>query len=591
MEKSEPIGLLARPIPLKLLLLGALAVNLPLMMMKLPLQTYDTNLHIFFASHYLHHWFNPWNPKWYAGFSQTTYPPVTHQWIAAVSPIFGLVYGYMVVQLAGMLLLVVGVYRFSLLWVTPRAASLAALASIFLGAEAFLVYNAGQLATTCSIPIYLIALSYLHEWVRRGGWQSFVKTATVLTAAAAVHHATLIFASLLFAIPVLVLGWHDREKGVSGKQFTLRTVAIVLTVAATVTVVLLPFWIDLLRYPVTQTPIPHPSRANYILSPNWAINYFLVPYGAMILALPFIFMRGSTNRRLRPLLVGFWLTFLVGLGGTTPVGYYLLGRAFEVLTFERFSYWASLMALPFVGILIEELVRRFRAVAAIPIFVLGACTFALGASWIHYVPVSNEHPDVRPVADWLNRDGHDRYRYVTLGFGNQLSVLARLTNANSVDGEWNSGRMLPELMMYGGAQLTAARYNGQGGMDSLHAILRHADRYGIKWVFSLDHAYDPLLYFTGWIRVGSLDDNTITIWSKMNVPPATPRSAAQIPPAWQGIEWGTLPFGSSLLAILVLLILKDKRGEHELADSEGSADSEDQWTVPEETLSERGVAL
>ena len=587
MEKSEPIGFLARPIPLKLLLLGALAVNLPLMMMKLPLQTYDTNLHIFFASHYLHHWFDPWNPKWYAGFSQTTYPPLTHQWIAAVSPIFGLVYGYMAVQLAGMVLLVVGVYRFSLLWVTPRAASLAALASIFLGAEAFLVYNAGQLATTCSIPIYLIALPYLYEWVRRGGWRSFVKTAAVLTAAAAAHHATLIFASLLFAIPVLFLAWRDREDddATSGMQFAWRTTAIILTVAATVTLVLLPFWIDLLRYPVTQTPIPHPSRANYILSPNWAITYFLVPYGALILALPFIFMRGSTNRRLRPLLVGFWLTFLIGLGGTTPVGYYLLGRAFEVLTFERFSYWASLMALPFVGILIEELVRRFRTVAAVGIFILGACTFGLAASWIHYVPVSLENPDVAAVAAWLNRDGHDSYRYVTLGFGNQLSVLARLTNADSVDGEWNSGRMLPELMMYGGAQLTAARYNGQGGMDSLHAILRHANRYGLKWVFSYDHDYDPLLYFTGWTQAGSLGNNTITIWSKNNVPPAAPRGAAQIPPAWQGIMWGILPFGSSILAILVLLILKEKRREQEIPDSE------DRWAVSEETLSERRVAL
>lgn len=587
MEKSEPIGFLARPIPLKLLLLCALAVNLPLMMMKLPLQTYDTNLHIFFASHYLHHWFNPWNTKWYAGFSQTTYPPLTHQWIVAVSPIFGLVYGYMAVQLAGILLLVVGVYRFSSLWVTPRAASLAALASIFLGAEAFLVYNAGQLATTCSIPIYLIALPYLYEWVRRGGWRSFVKTATVLTAAAAAHHATLIFASLLFAIPIFFLAWRDRERddALSGTRFAWRTVAIVLTVAVTVTLVLLPFWIDLLRYPITQAPIPHPSRANYILSPNWAMTYFLVPYGALILALPFVFVRGSTNRRLRPLLVAFWITFLLGLGGTTPVGYYLLGRAFEVLTFERFSYWASLMTLPFVGVLIEELVRRFRTVAAVGIFILGACTFALAASWIHYVPVSLEAPDVAPIAKWLNSNGHDRYRYMTLGFGNQLSVLARLTNANSVDGEWNSGRMLPELMMYGGAQLTAARYNGQGGMDSLHAILRHASRYGLKWVFSYDHDYDPLLYFTGWIRMGSLDNGTITIWGKNNVPPATPRSAAQIPPVWQGIMWGTLPFGSSILAILVLLIPNEKRREQE-----GSG-SENEWIVPEEALSERRVAL
>lgn len=587
MEKSQSIYSSARPIPVKLLLLAALAVHLPLMMMKLPLKTYDTNLHILFASHYLHHWFDPWNPKWYAGFSQTTYPPLTHQWIAALSPIFGLVYGYMAVQLIGILLLVVGVYRYSLLWVSPRAASIAALASVFLGAENFLVYNAGQLATTCSAPIYLIALPYLYQWVRHGGWRSFVKGVAVFTAASAAHHVTIIFGSLLFAVPVLALAWRDRQKGeeLTGRQFTLRTVAIVLTVAATVTIVLLPYWIALIRYPITQTPIPHASRDNYILSPMSSVTYFLVPYGAMILALPFIFLRGSANLRLRPLLLGFWLTFLFGLGGTTPVGYYLLGRAFEILTFERFSYWASLMALPIVGLLIADFVRRFRAAAAGGVFVLAAFTCAIAASYTHYVPVQDADFNVEPIAAWLNRDGHYQYRYITLGFGNLISRLAMLTKAGSLDGQWNSGRQLPELMMYGGAELTASKYYGQEGMDSLRAVLRHANRYGLKWVFSYDHDYDPLLYFAGWTQAGSLNDNTITIWSKNNVPPATPRPSAQIPPVWQDLMWGTLPFGSSILAILVLLILREKKRDQDFSDSE------EEWIVPDETLSERRMAL
>ena len=73
-----------------LLLMAALAVHLPLLLMELPLKSYDTNFHIFFASHYLHHWFDPWNPKWFAGFSQTTYPPLPQQWIAVLSHVMGL---------------------------------------------------------------------------------------------------------------------------------------------------------------------------------------------------------------------------------------------------------------------------------------------------------------------------------------------------------------------------------------------------------------------------------------------------------------------------------------------------------------------
>ena len=49
-----------RPIPVAAIILLALAIHGPLLVMQLPATTsYDANLHIFFASHYAHHWFNP----------------------------------------------------------------------------------------------------------------------------------------------------------------------------------------------------------------------------------------------------------------------------------------------------------------------------------------------------------------------------------------------------------------------------------------------------------------------------------------------------------------------------------------------------
>ena len=115
--------------------------------------------------------------------------------------------------------------------------------------------------------------------------------------------------------------------------------------------VLYPYWIALLKNPINQMPIPHGSRDNYILQPISGINFWIIPMGAMILAMPFIILRGSAERRLRPLLFGWYLTAMLGLGGTTPVGKILLGRAYQVLTFERFTFWATLMAMPFVGLL------------------------------------------------------------------------------------------------------------------------------------------------------------------------------------------------------------------------------------------------
>jgi hypothetical protein len=547
-----------------MIFLAALAVHLPLLLMKLPLKSYDANFHIFFASHYLHNWFDPWNLKWYAGFSQTTYPPLPQQWLALTSRLIGLDMAYMAVQFVAILLLALGVYRFSLLWVNQRAATFAALASVFLGSESFLVYSAGQLSTTFAAPLYLNALPYLFQWVRRGNRRSFLKGGALFVAAAAAHHATLLFGSLLFALPVLALALLDRgDDGQDGERvsvlaFLFRTGTIVLVVGALVALVLLPFWIALIHYPVTQTPIPHPSRANYLLSPQWGLNYFIVPYGALILALPFIVWRGSSIARLRPLLLGFWVAFLVGLGGTTPVGRLLLGRAFDVLTMERFSYWATLLALPFVGLLATELIDRFQLRAVIGLATAAALTCALAVAWATYRPADAEGFKVDSVAAWLNRDGHDRYRYVTLGFGNKISRLAVLTDASSVDGEWNSGRMLPELTEHGGGALTSSKYFGKPGLDGLSAVLHHANRYGLKWVFVRDPYYEPLLVFGGWRKVDDLEDRTITVWSKDDVPPAIAMNAPQIPPRWQGLLWGTLPIGSSIFA-MVLVLLPEKK--------------------------------
>jgi hypothetical protein len=375
----------SRPIPLLAIVLVALAVHGPLLLMQLPSGSFDANFHIFLASHYAHHWFNPWNEKWFAGFSQTTYPPLTHQWIALVSTVAGLKMAYMLVQLVGVLLLPVGVFRFARIWVDERSASYAALGSIFLGALAFLIYQAGQLATITSAALYLNALPYFYEWSTQGSGRALIKGVVVSWAAAAAHHVTLIFGTVLFAGPVLwvicmdALGGRTKNSLVGSVS---RAVLFAVLVGIGVGVVLLPYWMTLIQHPIHQIPIPHDSRANFLLNSITAINYFVIPYGALILALPFIVIRGASVRRLRPLLFGFWLTLIFGLGGTTPLPRWLLGRAFEVLTFERFTFWATLMAMPIVGLLAVELLDRFRAKAAVALSLAAVATVGAALAWL-----------------------------------------------------------------------------------------------------------------------------------------------------------------------------------------------------------------
>jgi hypothetical protein len=549
----------SRPISLRMILLMALAIHGPLLAMQLPLtNSYDANFHVFFASHYAHSWFNPWNPKWFAGFSQATYPPLAHQWIALLSFIFGLHMAYLLVQLVAILLVPVGVYRFARLWVDERASSYASLFSVFLGALAFLVYSAGQLPTTLSAPLYLLAIPYFYDWSRSADGRALLKGVVLTVAAGAVHHVTLIFGAPLFAIPVLWLAVLDREER-SASAVLIRGVVFGAFAAVGVGIVLLPYWLSIIRHPIQQIPIPHTSRSDLLLNLTYLTNYFFVPYGMLVIALPFIFIYGSRNRRLRPLLLGFWLTLIFGLGGTTPLPKWILGRAFEILTFERFTLSAAFMALPIVGLMAERLLHRSPSRAALGLASAAVLTFVLPMAWISISPFSaNASLNVDAVDGFLNRDGHDRYRYLTLGFGNSLPKVSTYTSANSVDGEYNSARLLPEFTNYGTAQLTSAKYFGTAGMEALRMMLRHASHYGLKYIFVHDPFYEPLVSFAGWQKVETYDSGAITVWSREDIPPARPIPSDAMPTAVEGLLWGTLPIGSSILAILLAFMLPDR---------------------------------
>src|ERR1700744_5691966 len=193
-------------------MLLTLLVRGPLLLMQITNDSYDADFHKFFAAHYAQHWFNPWNEKWFTGFSQTTYPPMEQQWMALFSHVLGLNLSYIVIQLIAILILPIGVYKSSRIWVGERASSYAAIGSVLLGSLASLVYVDGQLSTTWAAPLYLIALAYFYDWAREGKLMALVKSLALTLAAASAHHVTLIFASVIFTIPVVVIALMDRKR-------------------------------------------------------------------------------------------------------------------------------------------------------------------------------------------------------------------------------------------------------------------------------------------------------------------------------------------------------------------------------------------
>lgn len=564
-------------IRLSTILLLALAVHGPLLLMQMPLGSYDANTHIFFASHYADHWFNPWNEKWYAGFAQTTYPPLTHQLIALFSHVLGLNLAYMLVQLIGILLLVAGVYNYAKLWVDERSASYAAIGSIFLGSLAMLVYQSGQLPTTFAAALTLNAIPFFYGWLRDARFVSFLKGLLITMAAAAAHHVTLLFGAVLFFLPVVWLALTDRKpQGADASTGGVLVRAAVFAVFAgvLVAVVLLPYWLALIKNPIDQMPIPHGSRDNYLLRPASGVNFWIIPMGALILALPWIFLKGASERRLRPLLIGWYVTALLGLGGTTPVAKILLGRAFNVLTFERFTFWATLMALPLVGLLGARLIARFPRRGAAGLWIAAVFTFSMAVAWTAFRPINSSPFKVDEVINFLNRDDHDKFRYITLGFGNNFSKVSTQTKASSVDGDYNSARLLPELTQYGAGQLYNAKYFGASGMESLRAILKHAGQYGLKYVFVRDRYYEPLLAFAGWRRTETYDNGNVTLWTRDDVQPAKRIESPMMPRPWEGIHWGIVPIGSSLLALFFVIAISERRRRAETVEFPSPAEEE-----------------
>ncbi|MHB8817261.1 MAG: hypothetical protein ACYDAE_28915, partial [Steroidobacteraceae bacterium] len=139
------------------------------------------------------------------------------------------------------------------------------------------------------------------------------------------------------------------------------------------------------------------------------------------------------------------------------------------------------------------------------------------------------------------------------------SKVSTYAKANSIDGEYNSARLLPEMTRYGAAQMTNAKFFGVAGMDSLRAMLLHANHYGLKFIFVHDPFYEPLLVFGGWRQVETYDSGSITVWSKDDAPPARTIPSDAIPAPWEGYLWGILPIGSSFLASVFVWFLVEPR--------------------------------
>ncbi len=540
--------------------------------------TYDALIHLFFADHYAENWFEPWDYRWYTGFTVMSYPPLVHQAMALLSFLGGLKFGLYAVALLGIVLFITGVYRFSyLLLGNSRIAGYAALLAVCSSAFIETLHLFGQLPSIIGLSVLLHALPEIYLWLTTGKYRYFFTSLSLIAVTVTSHHVTPIFGMVFFIFPLVGLVVMDRASKETGdlrkvnfisfflafKKLFKRIMSFGAGALFLIVSCILPYWINTKNNPITQVPIPHGSRDNFFEVTSSGLVFFLVPWGVLLLLVPYLFYRFYSKRYLFFGLSISLLT-LLGTGGTTPIPKGLLGEnAFTILTLDRFTLWATIMALPLFGELMYRLLEgdynsylkeRFGAVfpKIISGFLLVALVFMVvfTMSLGYFRPAQPQQIKMLPLVNFLNQDQHDQWRYLTLGFGDQMAWFSTQTNATTVDGNYHSARRLPELTTRAIERLENSKFKGIEGIGSLQQFLTVPEKYHLKYIFSNDKFYDPILYFCGWSRLQRLE-NGIVVWEKANVPPLSsilPKEDVSLP---LKLLWGTIPLLTVLLAFIL----------------------------------------
>ncbi len=540
--------------------------------------TYDAYVHIFFAEHYASHWFDHWNYKWYTGFTVTSYPPLTHQLIALMSKIVGLKGGFIVVSLISIVLFIRGVFHFSKLWVSERSAAFASCAAAVCSSYVEALHIFGQLPSITGIAILLNTLPVIYWWVRRRKLKHFILSLGLMSIITCTHHVTTIFGMVFFIFPIIGLALlddtylRDTKYSIVGFLISLRKkffplLGFGISILCITIVSIFPYWYWSKSDPISQIPIPHGSRDSFIEVASSGLVFFLIPWGLMLLFLPYLFSNVFKQRNII-LGLSLGLAFVLGTGGTTPIPRMLLGdTAFDILTLDRFTYWATILSLPFWGDYIHRmiegdykqyLVKHLHSsgykilMTILAVLVVSSTIFIMNIGFFR--PFQPEKIDVQPIVNFMSRDDHDQWRYLTLGFGDQVAWLAANTDALSIDGNYHSARRLPELTTRVVERLENAKYQGMAGLGALNQFLTIPEKYNLKYIFCNDKFYEPILYFSGWNKVRRLENN-IDVWEKPDVaalPDLLPRKNI---PHIQQLMWSTIPIGVLTTVLLGLLFV------------------------------------
>jgi hypothetical protein len=546
----------------------SVALNAPFVATGQIWHSYDFSTHVFFASHYQQSWWSLWEPRWFEGFDVASYPPLTHQLTALLGWLTGTETAVNLLTAACIIAFPVILYGLACQYVrVSEAAGVAAVAvvtpSLLLSGYAF-----GQLPTLFALDASLIAATALTSFLRHGGT---LRLATVLAfggVVVAAHHAT-----MLFFLPPLfgtIIVSEALRANVNRFELAQRAVLAAVGTALATFLVILPFWVWYSTENVTQLPIDHQSRHNFLLDPIAQDQFFWAEHGVLIaglfVALPLL------RRRVRTFAPWYLLALylvILGLGGTTPFPRLLFGPFWEWLTYDRFSIWADVPLVILLGTTAsicltrdsgektalppdvetpgDRRKARFEGralpramwVLTIALLAVVACADSLLPAMIQSEPIPI---DPRPIIAFLGDHGHDAsgrasWRYLTLGFGEQAGLLQAQTDVGTVDGYFYTARRLPLLTQSKIASLDFSLL-WDPEAKTLRSLLLHPEPDHLRYVFTSEPAYETILVASGWRKNETLE-NGVGEWETNRV--VAPAEPAPLRGGILAIWWGIAP--------------------------------------------------
>ncbi len=535
---------------LKIALLLSLVFNLTLTLNAAYTRSYDAYTHMFLADHYKKTWYDTWEPRWYTGFQVTSYPPLTHQVIALLSLSGGVELGYATLSIILTLLLPIAIYYFSRIFLSKEESGYAALLGVFTPSITMTNYVFGQLPTLFSLASSLLLGYYLNRFLTTGSKKKLAISIALMGVATSSHHLTALFfvptIVLLISIKTLLEKRHEERKTLIRRLRLFIFSSLIVSLIA-----IWPFWAFIMNAPM-QTEIPHLSRSNLFSSPEAFILFFLGMYGPTILLFPFIATKFVKERHLLPLLLATTTLLILGLGGTTPIPRILFGDRWSWLTYDRFTIWASTLMCPLLAAFFSTLKPKHSTYGKSLLLLSLIGTSAIVGNLTLFIPIQPDPIDIKPIVTFLEKDDHFTWRYLTLGFGSQSSLIAIESDASTVDGNYPTARTLPIMLESGAENIDGAKH-WNGGHTLLEEVLNDTETYNLKWVFSNDQSYEETLTKNNFTQLYTFNGGVST-WEKKNTPPIeNPHRREKY--TLEQYAWGIIP--TTLLAISLSLIAHD----------------------------------